>query len=216
MREYLEAGETTISNLVLENYAGLGMSDAEFLLWLQLFRFQKQGNTFPDLKKIAQLMNKSVEEIYNLLNALVEHQALEITSSHNALGELVDSYSLYPLINLIEQEENRQMSVPVKKETKVGLAELNSAFEEAFGRLLNSIELEQLRDWVEKDGYSPELILLALKEAVLNQVRRFRYIERILMDWKTNDIQTREQVEEAQKRRKMKLLQKEERENKNF
>ena len=38
LKEYLAKGQTTISNLLLENYHHLGLTNDEFLLWLQLYR----------------------------------------------------------------------------------------------------------------------------------------------------------------------------------
>ena len=40
IREYLEAGETTISNLLFDHYQKIGLKDDEFLFLLQLFRSQ--------------------------------------------------------------------------------------------------------------------------------------------------------------------------------
>ena len=37
IREYLEAGETTISNLLFDHYQKIGLKDDEFLFLLQLF-----------------------------------------------------------------------------------------------------------------------------------------------------------------------------------
>ena len=54
--------------------------------------------------------------------------------------------------------------------------------EEFFGRPLSSIEIEIIKDW-ENKKITPEIINLAIKEAVLNQARSLKYINRILYDW---------------------------------
>ena len=51
--------------------------------------------------------------------------------------------------------------------------------------------------WLDKDGHSPALIKAALKEAVLSGKRSFRYIDRILFEWKKSGVKT---VEEAQEK----------------
>ncbi len=63
--------------------------------------------------------------------------------------------------------------------------------------------------WLETDHYQPELIRLALREAVLNQAYSLKYIDRILLAWERKNITTKEQVAEDQKRRKQALIQKE-------
>lgn len=71
IREYLEAGETTISNLLFDHYQKIGLKDDEFLFLLQLFRSQNAGDLFPDLMAIAETMGKTPDTIYKLLNQLV-------------------------------------------------------------------------------------------------------------------------------------------------
>src|SRR5699024_10925191 len=67
--------------------------------------------------------------------------------------------------------------------------------ESEFGRPLSPIEIETLVAWIENDKYSPELIQLALREAVLSQAYNFKYIDRILLNWEKKNIRTKEQVE---------------------
>ena len=49
------------------------------------------------------------------------------------------------------------------------IKQLYQGFEKEFGRPLSPIELEMIGQWLNTDHYSPELIRLALREAVLNQ-----------------------------------------------
>ena len=55
-------------------------------------------------------------------------------------------------------------------------------FENELGRLLSPMELEQIKEWVTTIK-NEELIVAALREAVLNGVSNFRYIDVILNDW---------------------------------
>ena len=58
-------------------------------------------------------------------------------------------------------------------------------FEEQFGRPLTPMEFDSIKEWVQS-GYSEEIILKALKEAVKSQVLTLRYIEGILINWAQN------------------------------
>ena len=63
--------------------------------------------------------------------------------------------------------------------------------------------------WLITDHYSPELIRLALREAVLNQAYSLKYIDRILLAWERKNITTKEQVAADQKKRKDSMIQNE-------
>ncbi|AVP54501.1 phage protein [Clostridium tetani] len=76
--------------------------------------------------------------------------------------------------------------------------------------LINSYEINILNSFV-KDGLSEEVILLALKKAVENNVRTIKYVKSILQSWLENNIKT---VEEAEAREKEFKREKEEKKTK--
>ncbi|BBD15276.1 DNA replication protein DnaD [Melissococcus plutonius] len=209
--EYLKAGETTISNLVIENYQRLGLTDEEFLFWLQLFRSQNTGDLFPNLTAISQIMGKSPGKIYQLLNQLVNKGFIIIRTKQNTQGRMMDTYDLFPIFQKIyglKQQAKQESATSVDK-----VRQLYQTFEKEFARQLSPIELETIGQWLEVDHYQPEIICLALKEAVLNQVYSLKYIDRILLTWERKNLTTKEQIAEDRKRRKQSLLQKEITEN---
>ena len=55
------------------------------------------------------------------------------------------------------------------------------------------MECEIIKEWISSD-YTEELIKEALKEAIYNNVRNLKYIDRILYTWKTKGITTKEDV----------------------
>ncbi|WKL02640.1 DnaD domain protein [Paenibacillus amylolyticus] len=65
-----------------------------------------------------------------------------------------------------------------------------SIFEKEFGRPLSPMECETISSWLDQDRYQEELILMALKEAVLQA----KYISgisiRILLEWSRNRVKT--------------------------
>ena len=67
-------------------------------------------------------------------------------------------------------------------------ASLIDSFTNELCRPITPIEMELVIQW-EKD-YSSELVKLALKEAVVNNKRTFKYIEAILVSWKGKGIRT--------------------------
>ena len=66
--------------------------------------------------------------------------------------------------------------------------------EKEFGRPISSYEIQMIKSWIDKDEYSYDLILAALKEAVLNQVFTLKYMDKILLTWQRKGFKTVQQV----------------------
>jgi len=72
--------------------------------------------------------------------------------------------------------------------------DLYTTFEREFGRPLSPFECESLAMWMDDDHHDPIIIKAALREAVISGKLNFRYIDRILFEWKKNGIKTIEQA----------------------
>ncbi len=199
LENYLSAGQTVISNLLLKNYHRIGLQSEEFLFVLQLHMAQLEGDTFPDLQMIAMDMGIKQDQIFQILDRLVTNGFIKIETTI-VNGKKADRYNLYPIYN--------QLGEYLKTQEKE-IQSVYQLFEQEFGRPLSSIEFQRIGQWLEEDHYQPEILKLALREAVLNQAYSFNYVDRILLSWERKNLRTKQQVEEDQKRRKQQLLQRE-------
>lgn len=209
LNEFFKNGQTTISNLILNNYRQLGMTNEEFLLWLQLYSFHEKGEDFPDFKKIAEIMGYEEKDVYKLLNQLLQKKIITMSSKKDSAGKKSDFYEftgIFERLELFMKQEKQQKTV-INHEEKV--RQLYQMFESEFGRPLSAIEYQRIGQWIQEDKYDPDLIQFALREAVLNQAYSLNYIDRILLSWERKNITSKQQVLEEQKRRKQQLLQKE-------
>lgn len=77
------------------------------------------------------------------------------------------------------------------------------AIEKEFGRPLSPIELGQISSWLDQDSYKPEMISLALREAVLNQAYSLKYMDKILMNWERQHITTTIEYQAMKDKRNM-------------
>ncbi|MGM9903959.1 MAG: DnaD domain-containing protein [Enterococcus sp.] len=208
LENYLKAGQTIISNLLLKNYHRIGLESEEFLFILQLHMAQSQGDSFPDLNMIAQNMGVKQEDVFQILNRLVSGQFITIETTVID-GRKVDRYDLTPVYDYLDKLMSKQAQNKAEQIQEKVTQSVYQLFEQEFGRPLSSIEFQRIGQWLEEDHYHPEILKLALREAVLNQAYSFNYIDRILLSWERKNLKTKQQVEEEQKRRKQQLLQKE-------
>lgn len=201
---FLKKGQTTLSNALLDNYRSIGMTHEEFLLWIQLYKASEDGEPFADLGKISKTMELTVDEIYLLLNQLVQKQVLAIQSEKNESGQVKDFYDFLPAFQKIEEVEKERIQSDKSKQYHEKIKELYKMFEIEFGRSLSPIEYQRIGQWIEEDKYELDLIQLALREAVLNQVYSLNYIDRILLSWERKKIHSIAQIEQEQKNRQRK------------
>ncbi|MDM8277294.1 DnaD domain protein, partial [Lactobacillus gallinarum] len=77
---------------------------------------------------------------------------------------------------------------------------LSRKVEVEFGRYLSPIEREEIAQWLSVDHYTPEVIELALREAVLSQAYSLKYIDRVLLNWQRHNLKTVDEIERFLKR----------------
>lgn len=208
LENYLRSGQTVISNLLLKNYHHIGLQSDEFLFVLQLHMAQLEGDVFPDLQMIAMNMGIKPDHLYQILNRLVSSGFIRIETT-TVNGQKADRYDLFPIYNHLDQYLSSKNQKEEEKSQEKEIQSVYQLFEQEFGRPLSSIEFQRIGQWLEEDHYQPEILKLALREAVLNQAYSFNYVDRILLSWERKNLKTKQQVEEDQKRRKQQLLQKE-------
>ena len=122
----------------------------------------------------------------------VENLPLEILEVENQ-GQL-NTNNKYNNINIINTKKqnidyiNNNSSSIEKRDTIYDFLEQN------FGRTLNGIEIEMIREWNDN-----ELTRYAIKQAVLNGKYNVKYINTILVNYRNNSITTVQQAQEEEK-----------------
>lgn len=173
-----------IEGLFLLNYKTLNLTENEAMIVLVLLRLEKINQTFITPNTIAQYMSLDEKTIDKLIVGLMNKNILSIH---------MNSITTKPLINAILKMN------PTKKEIKEQKVNLISMFEKEFGRPLTPIEIETIKEW-KQCQYDDEMVLKALKEATLSNVRNLRYIDKILVEWAKYGVKTtgRQTVESSE------------------
>ena len=205
IQDYLTAGTITISNLILQNYLALGMTNQELLVYLQLLVYQKDDYEFPDVEQISKNLQIKLDVLYQILDEMSQKQIIQLKTHTNIEGKKSDYYDLLPIYSQLEQLLNHEENKFTNQYST--LKELITKLEQLLGRVLSSFEMEQARNWQEKNQYSDSLIELAMREAVINNVSsEFRYANRILQNWeKLNIVTVEEATQEIYKHRNQKM-----------
>ncbi|WP_235822115.1 DnaD domain-containing protein [Gottfriedia luciferensis] len=195
---WIQFGNVSIPNILLSHYSSLNINEEELVMILQLYTFQQQGHTFPTPTQLANKMSINEQRCMEVIRELLKKGLLEITEEVDQQNLRSEAYSLSPLwLKLIHFIENGQNETETHTNPSIIEQEedsIYSVFEKEFGRLLSPFEIETLTMWMDQDDHHEKLIKTALKEAVISGKLNFRYIDRILFEWKKNGIK---QVEQA-------------------
>lgn len=200
LMKWINAGQTSIPTLLLQHYRELNLTNDELVLIIQLKSYIDRGDSFPNIEMIAQNMGLTKNSAFKGVHQLIQKRVLSIETKKDENGITQDAYSLSFLWEKLLALLNEKNQVKTQQEQAEKEVNLYSVFEAEFGRPLSPFEMETLTMWVEEDGYSDELIQLALREAVLSQVYNFKYIDRILLSWEKKNIRTKDQVEKETRR----------------
>lgn len=201
--QLLQEGATSVSNMLLKWYKRMLLTDEEMMLLIHLLSFQQEGIRFPTLAELEERMSIPSMKLIQSLQKLLKEEWIAIDEYRDEqTGMRHEQYNLTPLYQKLynawrqQQSTNQGGSMPseVAAETDMEPVALYTRFEQAFGRPLSPIEIENIHMWTNQDGYQEELILTALREAAAVGKLHIRYIDRILLEWQKQKITSVEQA----------------------
>ena len=167
--------------LLLENYKKLKISENQLAIILMIDHLGAQGNPFITADLLSLKMSLDIKEIDNLLADLLTRGFVEYATVNN---KTVTS------LNPLKEKLYREFQISISKENEAkGNAKINEAlnnifatFEQELGRQLSPLEISRIREWVAL-GYSDEIIINALKEALNQGKKSLRSVDKILLSW---------------------------------
>ncbi|MGO4888073.1 DnaD domain-containing protein [Anaerobacillus sp. MEB173] len=196
MKKWITAGHVSIPKLLFQYYVKLKLDEKELMGLLHIHTYIESGNYFPTPDVISERMTLSQAECAELMRCLVKKGYLELKQYQDENQVMYETFSIEPLwesLLLLLQNEKQEAE---KKSHEQEETNLYSIFEKEFSRPLSPMECETLSMWIDQDGHSSTMIIAALREGVISGKLNFRYIDRILFEWKKNGIQTVEQAKQ--------------------
>lgn len=161
----------------------LKLSMDEFLL---LLYFENADTSVFDIDLIKKNMGINEEMIMDAFNKLMSKKLISFETGKDSEGRIYDGISLNNFYDLINTEYSE-----AKKSQDAD--NIFTTFEQEFARTLSPSEYEYINRFLEI-GFSEELILGALKEAVYNGATNMRYIDTVLHEWKRKGYTTMDDV----------------------
>ncbi len=171
-------------------YLRLGITAEELIILI--FIIDSGDRIVYNPESISNALGLDKYKVMEILNNLNEKKIISITVEKGSDGKSEEYISLELLYKKLtnfligKKEENKDLES----------SDLFSIFESEFGRTISSMECQIIKGWID-DNFSHELIMEALKEAIYNGVTSFRYIEKILYDWRKKGYKNKKDIIEA-------------------
>ncbi|MGN1380390.1 MAG: DnaD domain-containing protein [Bacilli bacterium] len=179
----------TFKKLLFKLIKDFDLSLEELLL---LVYFINQDKPVFDIKRISLITYLSSNEIMAAFSSLTGKGLVSIKTSKEdgKITEVIDITNTYRAMV-------SDININIKKQTTTNIYTI---FEKEFGRPLSPVEYEIIKAWI-TSGISEELIKGALKEAVFNNVRNLRYIDKILSEWEKKGFKSVDEVDSYLKKK---------------
>ena len=196
--DILKNGNIVIPLYLFKNYKKLTKDMNSFIFLMYLYNI---GDKFLfDPSKFSEDLNISLEDVLSYIDKLTDQGLIRIEVLKNdkdIMEEVVNLEGFYNKVSLITIDNINE------KDNDIIKSSIFDVLESEFGRSLTPMEYEISKAWL-NDGLSEELIKEAIKEAVFNHVINLKYIDKILYEWKKNNIKTLKDVEDNRKKRSSK------------
>ena len=175
--------------ILFKNYKKLNIQEDELIILIYIIYLGNRIIYDPSI--FTKDLSIDKYKVMELLTSLTEKNIIDIKVEKNS-NDLSEEYiyldTLYnKLFKIMLSEEEKKKPVAKKINT-----DLFSLFESELGRTLSPMECEIIKEW--DTNYDDDLIKEALKEAIYNNVRNLKYIDRILYTWKTKGITNKEGI----------------------
>ncbi len=184
--DLLKLRPIVIPRILLNNYRLFNITDSEFIVIMVLLSYGDKITYNPE--EFAREVRMSKHEVMSIIDSLCDKNiiSLVVEKVNKKTYEYLSMELLYQkLFNIVANDDKSE-----KEEIDNSIF---SVFEKELGRTLSPMEFEQIKEWI-TSGNSNELIICALREAVLNGVGNLRYIDSILNDGRKKGYRKQEDV----------------------
>lgn len=174
-----------VPRILFNNYRKLNITEEELVIVMLIISLGNKIQYNPDI--FVEELNIDRHKVMTIISNLMGKNilSLEMVKNGRKMEEYISLSLLYDkLLNIVKDVSDDEVSVDNS---------IFSVFEKELGRLLSPMEIDQIRDWG-TNIKNEELIIAALREAVLNGVSNFRYIDAILNDWIKKGYRNKEDV----------------------
>lgn len=186
----LKMRPVVIRKELLDTYNQLGINEQELIILIKLIYASETSNKQPSIESLQQGTSMQPREITAVIQKLIQLDLLELSVSKDEEGKFTEYMNLDSFYDKFLKILSAQSELNEKNKDKNNFKQLFRMMEETFGRPLSPYEIETLNQWIDVDQHDLAVIQAAVDEANSQNKLTFKYIDRILLNWKKNNVKT--------------------------
>lgn len=186
----LKTRPVVIRRELLDHYSELGLDEQDLIILIKLIYASETSNKQPSIELLQKGSNMQPREVTAVIQNLIQRELLELNVNKDEEGRFTEYMNLDPFYEKLSLILKKQNLNNQEQDSKEQFKQLFQLMEQSFGRPLSPYEIETLNQWIDVDQHDLSVIQAALDEALSQNKLSFKYIDRILLNWKKNNVKT--------------------------
>ncbi|HHB6215800.1 TPA: DnaD domain-containing protein [Staphylococcus aureus] len=186
----LKARPVVIRRELLDHYSDLGLDEQDLVILLKLIYASETSNKQPSIELLQKGSTMQPRDITMVIQNLIQRELLELQVQKDEEGRFTEYMNLDPFFEKLSHILKQQSMETKELNSKEKFKQLFRVLEDTFARPLSPYEIETLNQWIDVDKHDTAIIQAALDEANSLNKLSFKYIDRILLNWKKNNVKT--------------------------
>lgn len=195
----LKTRPVVIRRELLDHYSELGLDEQDLIILIKLIYASETSNKQPSIELLQKGSNMQPREVTAVIQNLIQRELLELNVNKDEEGRFTEYMNLDPFYEKLSQLLKKETIDTNVQSDKEKFKTLFQMIEQTFARSLSPYEIETLNQWIDVDQHDIDIIQAALDEANSQNKLSFKYMDRILLNWKKNNVKTIDDSKEIRK-----------------
>ena len=195
----LKTRPVVIRRELLYLYSELGLDEQDLIILIKLIYASETSNKQPSIELLQKGSNMQPREVTAVIQNLIQRELLELNVNKDEEGRFTEYMNLDPFYEKLSQLLKKETIDTNVQSDKEKFKTLFQMIEQTFARPLSPYEIETLNQWIDVDQHDIDIIQAALDEANSQNKLSFKYMDRILLNWKKNNVKTIDDSKEIRK-----------------
>ncbi|PTI31583.1 DnaD domain-containing protein [Staphylococcus warneri] len=184
---------------MIDQYSELGLDEQDLIILIKLIYASETSNKQPSIELLQKGSNMQPREVTAVIQNLIQRELLELNVNKDEEGRFTEYMNLDPFYEKLSQLLKKETMTTNVQSDKEKFKTLFQMIEQTFARPLSPYEIETLNQWIDVDQHDIDIIQAALDEANSQNKLSFKYMDRILLNWKKNNVKTIDDSKEIRK-----------------